>query len=114
MEFRLHTSVQRLTQGRKISSLEKCNTLHQQRNTRALTGETYKYLGTEESEGIQNQQMKERLKEEFIRRLRMILKSKFNAKNKITAIGALAVPLLRYSFGVINWVFEEIKNQQEN
>jgi hypothetical protein len=29
--------------------------------------------------------------------------------NKITAIGALAVPVLRYSFGIINWRLEEIK-----
>jgi hypothetical protein len=29
--------------------------------------------------------------------------------NKITAIGALAVPVLRYSCGIINWRIEEIK-----
>jgi hypothetical protein len=39
----------------------------------------------------------------------MILKSELNIRNKITAIGALAVPVLRYSFGVINWRIEEIK-----
>jgi hypothetical protein len=72
-------------------------------------GKTYKYLGTEESEGMQHQQMKERLKQEYRRRLRMILKSEVNARNKITAIGALAVPVLRYSFGIINWIIEEIK-----
>jgi hypothetical protein len=38
-------------------------------------GKTYKYLWIEESEGIQHQQMKERLKQEYSRRLRMILKS---------------------------------------
>jgi hypothetical protein len=32
----------------------------------------------------------------------MTLKSKLNARNKIRAIGALAVPVLRYSFGIIN------------
>jgi len=52
---------------------------------------TYKYLGIEESEGIQHQQVKERLKQKYSRRLRMILKSELNATNKITAIGALAV-----------------------
>jgi hypothetical protein len=72
-------------------------------------GETYKYLGIEESEGIQHQRMKERLKQEYKRRLRMILKSELNARNKITAIGALMVPVLRYSFGIINWRIEEIK-----
>jgi hypothetical protein len=40
----------------------------------------------------------------------MILKSELKARNKITAIGALAVPVLRYSFYTINWRIEEIKN----
>jgi hypothetical protein len=37
------------------------------------------------------------------------MKSELNARNKITAIEALAVPVLRYSFGIINWRIEEIK-----
>jgi hypothetical protein len=39
----------------------------------------------------------------------MILRSELNARNKITVIGALAVPVLRYSFGIIKWRIEEIK-----
>ena len=39
----------------------------------------------------------------------MILKSGLNAKNKITTTGAFMVPVLRYSFCVINWRIEEIK-----
>ena len=39
----------------------------------------------------------------------MILKSELNARNKITAIAALAIRVLRYSFGIINWRTEEIK-----
>jgi hypothetical protein len=42
-------------------------------------GKTYKYLGIEECEGIQHQQTKERLKQEYRRRLRMILKSELKA-----------------------------------
>ena len=71
-------------------------------------GKTYKYFGIEESEGIQYQKMKEILKREYNRRLRMILKSELNARKKITA---LAVPVLRYSFGIINWRTEEIKKK---
>jgi hypothetical protein len=48
--------------------------------------------------------MKERLKKEYRRRLREL-----NARNKMTAIGALAVPVLRYNFGIINRRIEEIK-----
>jgi hypothetical protein len=33
--------------------------------------------------------MKERMRKEYTKRLTMILKSKLNAKNKITAIGTL-------------------------
>ena len=39
----------------------------------------------------------------------MILKYELNARNKITAIGILAVPVLRYSFGIINLRTEEGK-----
>jgi hypothetical protein len=55
--------------------------------------------------------MKEILKQEYSRRLRTVLKSELNARNKITVIGALAVPVLRYSFGIINWRNEEIKKK---
>jgi hypothetical protein len=53
--------------------------------------------------------MKERLNKEYTGKLRMIRKSELNAKNKITATGALAVPVLRYTFGAINWRLEEIR-----
>ena len=39
----------------------------------------------------------------------MILISELNARNKITAIGALDIPVLRHSFGIINWRTEETK-----
>ena len=39
----------------------------------------------------------------------MILKAELNARKKITAIGAIDAPVLRYSFGIINWKTEEIK-----
>ena len=39
----------------------------------------------------------------------MMLKSEYNAKNKLIAIKALAVPVLRNSFGIISWRLEEIR-----
>ena len=56
-------------------------------------GKTYKYLWAEQSEGIHHHQIKERPKKECTRRLRMVLKSELNVKNKTTATGALAVPV---------------------
>ena len=55
---------------------------------RTVSKKHVSYLGAAESEKMPNQQMKERLKKEYTRRLRMILKSELNVKNKITAIGA--------------------------
>lgn len=43
------------------------------------------------------------------RRLRMILTSELNVKNKITATGALAVPELRYIFYIFNCGLEDIR-----
>jgi hypothetical protein len=43
----------------------------------------------------------------------MILKSELNTRNQITAIGALAVLVLRQSFGIINWRIEDIKKLTE-
>ena len=70
---------------------------------------TYKYLGIEESFDIQHKNEKEKLKKEYLRRLRLVLSTELSAKNKIQAIGSLAIPVLRYSFGIINWHQEELQ-----
>ena len=42
-----------------------------------------------------------------MRRLRLILGTELSEKNKIQAIGSLAVPVLRYSFEIVNWYQKE-------
>ena len=44
-----------------------------------------------------------------MRRLRLVLGTKLCAKNKIQAIGSLAVPVHRYEFGNVNWHQEELQ-----
>jgi len=39
----------------------------------------------------------------------MTLENKLSAKNKITAIGVSAIPVVRYSFDIINWRLKEIR-----
>ena len=39
---------------------------------------------------------------------------KLNIKSKATTIRALALPVLRYSFGFINWRLGEVEDRQEN
>ena len=54
--------------------------------------------------------MKEKIRKEYYRRVRLVLKSELNACNRINAINALAVPVVSYSFNIINWNMQELKN----
>jgi len=44
-----------------------------------------------------------------LRRMRLVLGTELSAKNKIQAIGSLAVPVLRYNFGTVNWHQGELR-----
>jgi len=69
----------------------------------------YKYLGREESYDVQHKNEEEKLKKEYLRTMRLVLGTELSAKNKILAIGSLAVPVLRYSFGTVNWHQEKLQ-----
>ena len=71
--------------------------------------EAYKYLGINEGDGIQHAAMKEKVRKEYYRRVRLVLKSELNAANRFQAINTLAVPVVTYSFNIINWKISEIK-----
>jgi methionine aminopeptidase len=69
----------------------------------------YKYLGVGENHNIKYKNEKVKFKKEYVRRLRLNLSTKLSAKNKMQATGSLAVLVLRYIFGIINWHQEEIQ-----
>ena len=69
----------------------------------------YTYLGILELDQIKEHIMKNKVTAEYKRRLRLILKSKLNGKNKMQAINTWAVALLRYGAGIINWKVAELK-----
>ena len=54
--------------------------------------------------------MKEETVKKYKRRLRLVLKSKLNGKNKITEINALAVVVFRYGGGILRWKEGELKD----
>ncbi|KXJ16764.1 uncharacterized protein LOC110235072 [Exaiptasia diaphana] len=70
---------------------------------------TYKYLGVSEGDGIEHSSMKEKIRKEYYRRIRLLLKSELNATNRINAINTLAVPVVSYSFNIINWKLEDLR-----
>ena len=61
----------------------------------------HKYVGILEGDQIMENEMKEIFRKEYTRRMKLVLKSKLNGRNKILAINMWAVSLLRYSRGII-------------
>ena len=74
----------------------------------------YTYLGILELDEIKEHEMKIKVTAEYKRRLRLILKSKLNGKNKIHAINTWEVALLRYGAGTINWKVDELKKKGQD
>ena len=54
--------------------------------------------------------MIEKITKEYKQRQRLILKSKLNGRNKVTAINTWAVTIFRYGAGVIQWKASELKD----
>ena len=54
--------------------------------------------------------MKVNIRKEYKRRIKLVLKSELNARNKIPAINNLAVLVSLYSYGVIDWKLDEIQD----
>ena len=46
---------------------------------------------------------------DFYRRVRAILQTELNARNKIMAIYSLAIPIVTYGFNILNSTMSEIK-----
>ena len=64
----------------------------------------------EEGEGVQHHKMKVNIRKEYKRRNKLVLRSELNARNKIAAINILAVPVILYNYGVIDWKLDEIQD----
>ncbi|CAH1976807.1 unnamed protein product [Acanthoscelides obtectus] len=53
--------------------------------------------------------IKEQLKCEYKKRVRLILRTELNGRNKMKALGQLALPILQYCVDVVEWKLDEIK-----
>ena len=76
---------------------------------REIEGDEYKYLGILEYEREKEQEMKDKFRNEYFRREKLILKYKLNGMNKIMALNTWAVSILRYGAGMINWNKNELQ-----
>ena len=69
----------------------------------------YKYLGISEYDRVKEQEMKDKFRNEYFRRTKLILKSKLNGRNKIMALNTWAVSILRYGAGILTWIKNELQ-----
>ena len=63
----------------------------------------YKYLGILEYKKIKENEMKENFWRKYLRRIKLIMKSKLNDRNK-----TMAVSLIRYGAGIMKWTNSEL------
>ena len=69
----------------------------------------YKYLGIEELDSIRHDKVKDKVSAKFKSKLRKLLGSELNARNLFQAINESILPIISYSFGVVNWNEDELK-----
>ena len=65
--------------------------------------QVHKYLGVDESNGIQHSIMRKKPHCEYFRRVKMVLQTELHGWNKTLAFNGFALPVLTYGFGVIHW-----------
>ena len=70
----------------------------------------YSYLWILVTDKIKEKEMKEKFRKEYLRRLRLILRSKLNGRNKIMAVNTWAVSVMRYGAGVLTWNADGLKS----
>ena len=69
----------------------------------------YKYLGVLEGADIMQKEMKEKVRQKYMKRVKLVTKSKLYGGNLIKAINAWAIGVVRYSAGILDWSDQELK-----
>lgn len=119
----LDTIVDQLQQYALQSGLEfgmnKCATLQLKRGKEVkepeeilipnLADDNYRYLGMVQRDRIDKDAAKSELRKTYLQRVRKILKTKLNAGNLVAAVNTWAVPVLRYSGGIVKWAKNELE-----
>ena len=63
--------------------------------------DAYKYLRILDYDRIKEQEMKNKFKNKYFKRARLILKSKLNGRNRIMALNTWAVSTMQYDAGIL-------------
>ncbi|XP_051920732.1 uncharacterized protein LOC127600296 isoform X1 [Hippocampus zosterae] len=71
--------------------------------------DSYKYLGIPQANGNLKLATRKAATAKYLQRVRQVLRSQLNGKNKTRAINSYALPVIRYPAGIIRWPKEEIQ-----
>ena len=75
--------------------------------------EGYKYLGILEKGGICQEEMNEKIRKEYFKRLRATLQSKLNPKHVFQEVNTWVVPTVQYNACIIERTKNEVKEMDE-
>ena len=70
----------------------------------------YKYLGILQYDAIQSEAMKKKVKQEYFRRVKKLMRSKLNGGNVILGVNSWAIGIVRYGAGVLDWTKQELRD----
>jgi len=97
-----------IERGHKVS-LGKEFTINNIQLSELKNGESYKYLGQDEDIEIISELNKERVRNEYFKRIKKIWKSELYAKNKVIAHNIFAIPVITPTFGILEWTKDELE-----
>ena len=103
MEFRIDKCAILVLKRRKIAKFNGISLPDGKIMKGAIEGASYKYLAIIQADQIQCTEMKEKVKTEYLRKVRKVLDTKLNGRNIIKGLNIWAVSLLRYSAAFIDW-----------
>ena len=78
--------------------------------TELESGDTYKCFGQDEDIGFKGELNKQRVMEEYLKRIRKIWNSELYSRNKVLAHNIFAIPVLSPTFGILDWTKQELEN----
>ena len=103
MEFRIQECGVLASKRRKVVSSEGEEMPDGERIKEVLKN-GYKYLGILEYNKIKESKMKDNFQRiKVMRRIKVIMRSRLNCRNKIIAINIWAASLMRYDAGIVKW-----------
>lgn len=70
----------------------------------------YRYLGIKQSRIMEEKITKQEVTIKYLERVKSLAKRKLYGRNLIKAINTYAIPLLVYTFGIINWTSTDIQD----